>query len=170
MLTITELAKKCNISRASVLFYERKGLLKPALRSQNGYRWYGKDELDRLNQIIAYRSYGIPVAEISTLVDRNSREIQSELLKAQFHKLEQGISALRRQQAAIVALLQQPELMETKMVTKQRWVEIMKASGFSESDMINWHQNFEKMEPKEHQKFLESLGISADEIKKIRSF
>ncbi len=168
MLTVTELARKCDISRASILFYERKGLLKPALRSQNGYRWYGEAELDRLQKIISYRSYGIPVAEISTLVDRGNAEIQAEILKAQFHKLEQAISALRQQQSAIVALLQQPELMETKMVTKQRWVEIMQASGFTESDMVKWHQNFEKMEPQEHQKFLESLGIEKDEILKIR--
>lgn len=139
MLTVTELARKCHISRASVLFYERKGLLKPALRSENGYRWYGEAELDRLNKIISYRSYGIPVAEISILVDRDNAELQSELLQAQFHKLEQSISALRKQQSAIVALLQKPELMENKMVTKQRWVEIMQASGFSESDMIKWH-------------------------------
>ncbi len=55
------------------------------------------------------------------------------------------------------------------MVTKQRWVEIMQASGFSEADMYRWHQNFENMEPEEHQKFLESLGINEDEILKIRS-
>jgi hypothetical protein len=45
----------------------------------------------------------------------------------------------------------------------------MKASGFSSDDMVKWHQNFEEMEPKEHQLFLESLGIDAEEIKKIRS-
>ena len=73
---------------------------------------------------------------------------------------------MRKQQSAIVALLQQPELLEQEMVTKERWVEIMKASGFSENDMLTWHQNFERMEPVEHQKFLESLGIGADEISK----
>lgn len=56
------------------------------------------------------------------------------------------------------------------MVTKERWVDIMKASGFNENDMVNWHRNFEKMEPNEHQIFLESLGISAKEIVKIRNF
>lgn len=75
---------------------------------------------------------------------------------------------LRKQQSAIVALLQQPELLEKDMVTKERWVEIMKASGFTNDDMINWHKNFEKMEPNEHQIFLESLGIDKEEIIKIR--
>jgi DNA-binding transcriptional MerR regulator len=170
MLTVTELGKKCNISRATVLYYERKGLLKPATRSANGYRWYAEAELKRLKNIISYRSFGIPVAEILALLDRDSGVSQSEILKAQFEKLEQNILQLCKQQSTIVALLQQPELLEKKMVTKQRWVEIMQASGFSEADMIKWHQNFEKMEPQEHQKFLESLGIKEDEISKIRSF
>ncbi len=56
------------------------------------------------------------------------------------------------------------------MVTKERWVAIMKASGFSSEDMINWHKNFERMEPEEHQVFLESLGIDEAEITKIRNF
>ena len=55
------------------------------------------------------------------------------------------------------------------MVTKQRWVAIMRASGFSDDDMKTWHQNFEAMEPKEHQKFLQSLGIGDAEISKIRA-
>lgn len=54
------------------------------------------------------------------------------------------------------------------MVNKQRWVEIMKAAGLSEADMHNWHREFERLEPDAHQEFLESLGIDAGEIHKIR--
>ena len=54
------------------------------------------------------------------------------------------------------------------MVNKKRWVEIMVAAGFSELEMKKWHQTFEQMEPQGHQEFLESLGISADEIERIR--
>ncbi|REL37388.1 MerR family transcriptional regulator [Thalassotalea euphylliae] len=170
MLTVTKLAKTCGISRAAVLYYEREGLLKPKLRSENGYRWYGDTELQRLKEILRFRSFGIPVADITALVEHNDKETQSEMLKAQFNILEQNISELRKQQSAIVALLKQPELLEQGMVTKERWVEIMRASGFTEQDMTKWHQNFEKMEPQEHQKFLESLGIEAEEISRIRNF
>lgn len=169
MLTVTKLAKTCDISRTTVLYYEREGLLAPKLRSENGYRWYGDAELQRLKEILRFRAFGIPIAEIHTLLEHADKKTQSEILKAQFHKLELSISALRKQQSAIVSLLQQPELLEQDMVTKERWVNIMKASGFSEKDMITWHQNFEKMEPNEHQKFLESLGIDANEIQQIRA-
>ena len=169
MLTVTQLARKCSISRATVLYYEREGLLTPARRSDNGYRWYGAKELERLQAIVSYRSYGIPVANIGHLLDRDSGMSQSRILKDHFDELEREIALLRKQQKAIVALLQEPELLEKNMVKKDRWVAIMKASGFDEAAMRTWHQKFEEMEPEEHQKFLESLGIGAAEIQKIRS-
>ncbi len=36
MLTVTQLANKLNISRATVLYYEREGLLLPTTRGDNG--------------------------------------------------------------------------------------------------------------------------------------
>jgi MerR family transcriptional regulator, thiopeptide resistance regulator len=56
------------------------------------------------------------------------------------------------------------------MIRKERWVEIMKAAGFSEQDMHNWHTQFAKMEPEASQEFLESLGIRTAEINKIRDW
>ena len=171
MLTVTKLAKTCKISRATILYYEKEGLLKPAFRSQNGYRWYGENEIKKLNDIVRFRSFGIAVTDIHSLLNQDDNEAcQSKVLKTQFEKIEQQILDLRKQQSAIVNLLQQPKLLEKNMVTKERWVEIMRASGFSDDDMIKWHQNFERMEPKEHQLFLESLGIGEQEIQKIRSF
>ncbi len=56
------------------------------------------------------------------------------------------------------------------MINKERWVEIMRAAGFSEEDMRGWHVQFEKMEPEAHREFLQSLGIPKDEIAKIREW
>lgn len=169
MFTITELARKCGISRATILYYEREGLLVPARRADNGYRWYGNNELERLNEIILYRSYGIPVANTGELLDRNKGTSRFQILKDHLNKLEKEINLLKQQQEGIITLLQKPELLEENMVTKERWIEIMKAAGFNESAMRTWHQKFEEMEPLEHQLFLESLGIDAEEIKAIRN-
>ena len=56
------------------------------------------------------------------------------------------------------------------MITKDKWVEIMRAAGLSEADMHRWHVEFEKAAPAEHQEFLEFLRIPKDEIAKIREF
>ena len=39
----------------------------------------------------------------------------------------------------------------------------------SDADMHQWHVNFEKDMPDEHRKFLESLGLDATEVRRIRS-
>ena len=169
MLTVSQLAKQFHLSRATVLYYEKEGLLAPAYRSDNGYRWYGVDEIQRLENILAYRSFGLPVTEIKNLLDNSNSDLQEAALRKQFCHLETEIQTLRRQQRAIVNLLEHPEILEENMVTKDRWVEIMRASGLNDDDMNNWHRQFEKLEPQAHQEFLESLSISASEITQIRA-
>ena len=54
------------------------------------------------------------------------------------------------------------------MVSKEKWVTIMKASGFTEEQMMRWHAEFERSAPAEHQEFLEFLHIPEGEISDIR--
>lgn len=56
------------------------------------------------------------------------------------------------------------------MITKDRWVAIMKKAGFSEDDMHRWHAEFEASAPAEHQEFLEFLHIPPDEVRAIRDW
>lgn len=170
MLTVTQLARKYDISRTTILYYEREGLLMPHTRSENGYRWYGTDEIKRLESIMAYRAFGIPISSIAPLLDREDNMEQERILHDQLTALEKEIQKLRHQQKAIVMLLKQPSLLEQSMINKDRWVEIMKAAGFNEQDMKSWHQQFEKMEPEAHQEFLESLEIDKEEIARIRDW
>ena len=170
MLTVTQLAKTCDISRTAVLYYERAGLLCPKTRSENGYRWYGNEEIKKLQSILAYRSFGLSVEDIAILLDRDKHVTQEQILLDQFNSLEKEIQKLRLQQKAIVMLLEQPNLLEQNMVNKERWTEIMKAAGLDDEAMKNWHIQFEAMEPEAHQEFLESLSISKDEIKAIRQW
>ena len=94
----------------------------------------------------------------------------SEDEKNALKKTVETAEAAKKQQEAIVGLLQEPDLLEGNGVTKERWVEIMRAAGFDDEAMLAWHQRFEEMEPDQHQKFLESLGIETEEIERIRNF
>ncbi len=53
-------------------------------------------------------------------------------------------------------------------MTKDKWVSVMKAAGFSEDDMHRWHGEFERSAPAEHEEFLKFLHISPQEIQTIR--
>jgi len=171
MLTVSQLAHSCNISRTTVLYYERAGLLLPACRGENGYRWYGDKEVNRLKNIISYRSFGLSIKEIAPLLEQQNdinKYKKQQVLLNQFNALEQEVAKLRQQQRAIVMLLEQPTLLTHNQLTKTRWVDIMKSAGFDQAAMHNWHKQFEKMEPNGHQQFLESLHIDPQEIDIIR--
>ena len=168
VLTISALAKKVNLSRTTVLYYEREGLLSPAARAVNGYRLYGQEELVKLALIVDYRALGVPVSEISILLQGEGE--QKRILQAQLRRLQVEIERLHRQQLAILKFIKQPDIAEDSMVTKERWTEIMSAAGLSDTDMHNWHIQFEMLEPGAHQEFLESLQIEADEVKRIREW
>ena len=49
-MTIKEVEKKLNITRANIRFYEKEGLLQPK-RCDNEYRDYSEDDLKRLEKI-----------------------------------------------------------------------------------------------------------------------
>jgi MerR family transcriptional regulator, thiopeptide resistance regulator len=171
MITISVLAKASGLSRSALLYYDRLGLLKPSGRNRSGYRHYSAADVERLEQICLYRQVGIPLKEIRSLLDESRSNISVEILQRRLRVLGREIENFQKQQQCIVRLLKQKQIHQgVEMINKDRWVEIMRAAGFTEQDMRNWHVQFEKMEPEAHQEFLESLGIQAPEIGKIREW
>ena len=171
MATISALAKASGLSRSALLYYDRLGLLKPVRRSRGGYRIYSTAEVERLEQICLFRQIGIPLKEMKKLLDSSGGNVTVEILQRRLRVLNREIANCRKQQHCILELLKQKQLLQgVEMINKERWVEIMRAAGLDEKDMHNWHIQFEKMEPEAHQEFLESLGINATEIQKIRTW
>jgi DNA-binding transcriptional MerR regulator len=168
MYTISKLAKKFDLSRATLLYYEREGLIQPATRASNGYRYFGEKEVKRLQRITGYRSYGVPVKDIRELLEKESEVTTERVLRKRFDRLETEIRQLRDQQRALVSILEHSDFNMEPDMTKQRWTAIMEAAGMSDEDMMNWHREFEAREPAAHQEFLESLNISKEEIASIR--
>ncbi len=168
-LTIGALARTSGLSRSTLLYYDRLGLLKPLHRSRSNYRLYSAREVERLEQICLHRQMGIPLVEIRQLMDESGEGTAVEILQRRLRSLGREIANLQCQQRSIVQILRQDQFQkEAGVLNKNRWVAIMKAAGLKEQDMHNWHVQFEKMEPEAHQEFLESLGIPAAEIEKIR--
>lgn len=169
-LTVTSLARTCGLSRSTVLYYETLGLLKPARRSAGNYRVYGENDLKRLRQICMYRGAGLELADIRFILERSSSDAAG-VLKRRLAELGMEIEKLRDHQRAIARLLKEnDQFRRFKMITKEKWVEVMRASGFSDEDMHRWHAQFEKSAPEEHQEFLEFLHIPPEEIGSIRDW
>ena len=168
MFTVSKLARRCGLSRSTLLYYERAGLLAPASRSGANYRSYSEKDLRRLEQICVYRRAGLKLADIRAILGRPESGA-SAVLKRRLAELNAEIDTLRGHQRAILKLLN-TNLGRTKVVTKEKWVSVMKASGFTEADMHRWHAEFERSAPEEHQEFLEFLHIPEAEIRQIRQW
>lgn len=197
-LTIGQVGQLSGLSRSTLLYYHRLGILRPVNRSGGNYRLYSSADVERLQQVCLYRKMGVPLRDIRRLLDPRCDEAPAQrILQRRLATLEEEIGRCQSQQQQILRLLEQLSLQnvprqrdtsdlprtvpagrgkarchltENAMVNKKRWTEIMTAAGFSESDMKKWHQTFEQMEPQAHQEFLESLGIPADEVQRIRQW
>ncbi len=169
--TIGALARASGLARSTLLYYERLGLLQPQARSASDYRLYTQTDAERLEQICLYRRMGVPLKEIAEILDDAGERAAAAILRKRLGTLEGEINDLRRQQSCIVRLLKQGEMQEEiEMLTKERWVAVMRAAGLTDEAMHNWHVQFEKMEPDAHQEFLECLGIDAAEVGQIRAW
>jgi DNA-binding transcriptional MerR regulator len=170
MLSVSQIAGRFGLSRTTILYYEACGLLKPGHRTRANYRQYGDKETRVLEQICLYRSVGLSVASIRTMLTNPETDV-APLLRRRLRELDSEIGGLRKHQRLILRLLQSKNILRrTKNMTKEKWVSIMKAAGFNEEDMRRWHREFEKAAPEDHNEFLAYLHIPTAEIKSIREW
>ncbi|SET58317.1 DNA-binding transcriptional regulator, MerR family [Enterococcus malodoratus] len=93
--TIKQIAEISGVTTRTLRFYDEQSLLKPAFLSDAGYRMYTEKEVDRLQQILLYRSMGLPLKTIKELIDRPEDKIQETLVQQRL-QLEQKRQELDR--------------------------------------------------------------------------
>lgn len=67
-MRIGQAAQASGMSAASIRFYEQQGLLSLTVRSDNGYRTYSAQDIERLRQIRTCRSLDMSLNEIQQLL------------------------------------------------------------------------------------------------------
>lgn len=67
--TIKKVAELSGISTRTLRYYDEIELLKPARINSSGYRIYGTDEIDKLQQILFYRSLDMKLEDIQKLLN-----------------------------------------------------------------------------------------------------
>jgi DNA-binding transcriptional MerR regulator len=168
-MTVTILARQCGLSRSTLLYYESIGLLRRPARTGGNYRAYGETDLRRLQQINLYRKVGLSLATIRAVVNQPNGDAAA-VLQRRLTDIDAEIENLRGHQRAILRLLGQSRaLRRAEMITKEKWVAIMRAAGFSDGDMDRWHAEFETSAPEQHEEFLKFLHIQPAEVRAIRS-
>jgi DNA-binding transcriptional MerR regulator len=98
--TVKQLAKLSGVSIRTLHFYDEIGLLKPAYCAENGYRYYEKEQLLLLQQILFFKELGFQLVAINKIV--NSKEFDKvialkshkQILLQRIHKMQQMITTI----------------------------------------------------------------------------
>ena len=70
LYTVKALARLSGVSVRALHHYDQIGLLKPACVGSNGYRYYGREEMLRLQQILFHRELEFPLETIAEVLAR----------------------------------------------------------------------------------------------------
>lgn len=91
---ISEVAKMFNITTNKIRFYEKKGLLFPIRDDDNEYRKFNEQDIIRLQAILLYRSIGLTIKDIRSILSNTEKENylthfnnQWQLVNNEIHRL-----------------------------------------------------------------------------------
>jgi MerR family transcriptional regulator, thiopeptide resistance regulator len=166
--SISQLAHTCALSRSTLLFYDRLGLLRASGRTGAGYRLYSDRDLHRLQRIRQLRDAGLSLKEIRSVLASGGAP-GTRLLERRMRSTAEEIVGLKNQQRLLAGMLRGVASgKRPRCVDKQIWIEMLKAAGMDQAAMNRWHVEFERRSPEGHQEFLLSLGIPPNEAARIR--
>ncbi len=77
--TVQKLGKLAGVSTRTLRYYDEIGILKPARINSSGYRIYGQEEVNKLQQILFYRELGVSLENIKEIVTAPSFDGASAL-------------------------------------------------------------------------------------------
>ena len=89
--SIREVAKMTGVSTRTLRYYDAIGLLKPLYTNDSGYRYYGEEELDRLQQILFYKERGLGLQCILEILDKEEFDTLGALYEHLFELQNQKI-------------------------------------------------------------------------------
>jgi DNA-binding transcriptional MerR regulator len=91
-LTIDEAARRMGISKDTLRYYEKEGLLPPIAKATSGHRRYTEDDLGWVKFLQLLRGTGMPIREMKAFV---------ELTWAGDHTIAERVEVLSRYRVAL---------------------------------------------------------------------
>jgi DNA-binding transcriptional MerR regulator len=104
--TVGAVATLTGVSVRTLHHYDHIGLVVPSVRTSAGYRGYTDADIERLHLVLVYRSVGLPLDEIRTLLDDPAADVlahlqrQRDLLRDHAERLQHTIEAVEELMSA----------------------------------------------------------------------
>jgi len=104
--SISDFAEFSRTTRDTLLYYDKIGLLSPAFRKANNYRYYSIGQLAVINLIRTLQDLGMSLEEIKELKDQRTPERVGEVLSTQIEKIDEKIATWVRSRKLLLTLTQ----------------------------------------------------------------
>ncbi len=135
--TVSRLARLAGISVRTLHHYDKIGLLKPARRARSGYRYYGKEELYRLQQILFFKELNFSLTKIQRILDDPDFD---QLEALQYQRRQIAVQAERMDKLLRTIDKTITELKENRtMLTDEELYE-----GFSKEQIEAWNKEVDQ--------------------------
>lgn len=158
LLHAKEFARQTGVTVRTLHVYDRLGLLEPAARTESGYRLYGEQQLERLEQILALRFVGFRLERIKELLQGPkwplivALRMQQQIVAQEKRRLERALAAIEEAERAI----------ESDSVA-DRWQTLRTVIGALKMDNdFSWTQNY--YSPEAREKIAERMKTTPKEV------
>ena len=129
--SIRELSSLSGVSARTLRWYDEIGLLAPGRVADSGYRYYGEKQVDRLQDILFYRSLGMELAGIRAMLDDPSYN-RTQALKGHLEALLERREALNRVIASVQETIRMQE--RNEMMSDEKKFEAFKKNAIDENE------------------------------------
>ena len=107
---IGEVARSVGVRASAIRYYESQGIIRPAVRGVNGYRFYRDEAVNLLAFVKRAQSLGLTLKEIKSLLELNCNDrgrcgYVKQLARDHLRQIDKTISALQQLRSDLRALL-----------------------------------------------------------------
>lgn len=114
LFSIGEVSKYQNISKQTLIFYDKIGLFRPAyVDPDNGYRYYSAGQIDYLDTILIMKKIGFSLNEIKTHMQHYNIDSSLTALRNQISVIDRQIEELRLIRSRVLHRCEQMEASKT---------------------------------------------------------
>lgn len=139
MYRISELAELVGLSRSTLLYYGKLGLIE-AQRQSNGYRLYSEKDLQRVRLLQQLQAGGLTLEECQACLDA---KIERSLLENRLKQLDEELQQKQRSRDLLAAML-------------------------GESGLEEWHESMDKLAPDAHLDWLIKQGFDEKQALRLK--
>ena len=118
-MKIAEVERQTGISKQTIRFYEKEGLIEPGRNNENQYREYDVQDVKKLKRISLMRKLNVPIPEIKEVMD--GKRSFSEVIDVQ----RAQIAKEREEQDALIAFCDELKVQSVDWLDEDYFLEKM---------------------------------------------